>query len=67
MKHKRTEPGAHRCVCDDTIRYDETYDAYYCTGTGYWVEEMCDDVSCRYCPGRPEKKSNEETKETEEP
>ena len=37
------------------IQYNENYDSYYCGICGEWLEKVCDDPDCTFCPGRPEK------------
>ena len=35
--------------------YSEEYDAYYDKETGEWLEDKCDDPTCEYCTGRPDR------------
>ena len=37
------------------IKYSEQWDAYYDETTNEWTESKCDDPTCAYCVGRPEK------------
>ena len=37
------------------IKYSEQWDAYYDDVTNEWTESKCDDPTCEYCAGRPEK------------
>ena len=37
------------------IKYSEQWDAYYDESTNEWTESKCDDPTCEYCVGRPEK------------
>lgn len=41
------------------IKYSEQYDANYNGITGEWTESKCDDPTCEYCDGRPEKPMDE--------
>lgn len=38
------------------VAYDETYDSYYETATGKWLERKCGDKNCQFCSKRPKKK-----------
>ena len=38
-------------------KYFEEYDAYYNFKTDTWSEEKCNDKTCEYCKGRPNKPS----------
>jgi hypothetical protein len=40
-------------------QYSEKFDAYYDDETDEWLESKCDDPTCEYCVGRPEKPSEE--------
>ena len=58
IKHGRSgNLFVHRpyCLCGELGQYDHGYDAYYCSVSGVWLEDKCDDVGCDICPGRPEK------------
>ncbi|MFZ2524451.1 MAG: hypothetical protein WAW87_03960 [Candidatus Ferrigenium altingense] len=39
----------------DGVLYSHKYDAYYNAKTGDWLEKVCGDKDCDYCPGRPAK------------
>lgn len=53
--------------CGAPVCYAPEYDAYYCEACDLWLEEACDDPSCRFCAHRPERPSQaEELRETAE-
>jgi hypothetical protein len=35
--------------------YSEEWDAFYNPDTNEWTESKCDDPTCHYCTGRPER------------
>ena len=37
------------------MKYSEQWDAYYDEATNEWTESKCDDPTCEYCVGRPDK------------
>lgn len=55
LNHARPKSGAQVCICGSDLAYNERYDAYYCEGSDEWVEAACDEPSCFYCSGRPDK------------
>lgn len=40
-------------------KYSEKYDCYYNSITFEWLEEVCGDVDCEFCSGRPETAKDE--------
>lgn len=45
------------CKCGTKKIRNKRYDAYYCPACDIWLEKVCPDQGCDYCPGRPEKPS----------
>lgn len=43
--------------CFEYPVYNERYDAYYCPACDKWQDNACDDSTCFYCVGRPDKPS----------
>lgn len=43
--------GCNECASE--LRYNEQYDAYYCTRCDTWLEDQCEDSECNFCPSRP--------------
>jgi hypothetical protein len=39
--------------CEETKKYSEEYDAYYCYYCNNWLEDQCDDLTCEFCIKRP--------------
>lgn len=51
MVHPRgfpADPASEAC-----LRFDPVHDAHYCIGFMVWVDEICTDPECTYCPSRP--------------
>jgi hypothetical protein len=44
-----------RCVSD--LLYCDVHDAYFCPMCDQWIENVCGDPGCTYCPGRAVKPS----------
>lgn len=66
--HNREDQEVLRCVADikqhfgvadpdpySDIEFSEEYDAYYSISKNEWIESKCDDPTCEYCIGRPER------------
>lgn len=56
-----------KCKCGNEYEYVERYDAFICRACDKWIEVICLDPECQFCPERPSKpsmieKNNEETK-----
>ena len=47
--------------CEQTKKYSEQYDTYYCSECNTWLEDICNDRSCIYCNARPLKPNEQET------
>jgi hypothetical protein len=43
--------------CNNTGKYLEYFDSFYCPDCDNWLEPICEDKECRYCSDRPEKPS----------
>jgi hypothetical protein len=41
------------CLHADEVRYDETYDGFYCPRCDIWLEPLCDDLECPFCTAIP--------------
>jgi len=39
--------------CGSPILYNETYDSLYCPECNIWLEKVCEDSECFFCPKRP--------------
>lgn len=48
VNHKPT------CMCGETGKYNDRYDAYYCPISFDWLEFKCSLDSCPFCINRPE-------------
>jgi hypothetical protein len=43
------------CDCPRKFtKYNEEYDAKYCSKCGEWIDEKCTDEDCSFCSNRPE-------------
>lgn len=54
-KSKRV--GPHRevtCLCGETGKRDDRFDAYYCPVSGVWLEKKCQGEYCEFCEHRPD-------------
>lgn len=47
---ERREAG---CTHPEDVRYDETYDSYFCPICDIWLEPLCDDPECPFCTAIP--------------
>jgi hypothetical protein len=48
----------YKClVCWEKTEHNEQYDAFFCKKCDEWKEIGCNDPTCEFCPGRPEKPS----------
>lgn len=43
--------------CKHKLKYNERFDAYYCSKCDRWQEKECDDKKCFFCVPRPERPS----------
>ena len=43
-----------KTCCQETKKYSEEYDCFYCDTCNKWTEDKCDDPTCEYCTTRPE-------------
>lgn len=48
--------SCERCVSD--LLYCDVHDAYFCPICDRWIEDVCGDPGCTYCPGRAMKPSS---------
>ncbi len=39
--------------CCSSKKYNERYDAYFCSFCDVWIEEKCSDMDCEFCKDRP--------------
>ena len=39
--------------CEETKKYSEEYDCYYCESCNTWLEDICNDRECLFCKTRP--------------
>jgi uncharacterized protein (DUF1778 family) len=53
---RQHEPWRHE-PCDSVLIRSERWDAYYCPVCNEWLERRCDDPTCEFCAGRPERPS----------
>lgn len=47
------DPKCH--VCENTLKYSDNYEAFYCENCNEWSEGLCRDEKCFYCTNRPSK------------
>ena len=43
--------------CGDEVVRSEKHDSYLCKKCDEWLEEVCSDSECDFCPDRPDKPS----------
>lgn len=53
MKKPFLEKNCKHCGC--TVCFNEGFDAHYCPECNIWLENICNDPTCFFCPQRPEK------------
>ena len=49
--------------CNGELILDKKHDAYYCTGCGKWVDDICGNPDCRFCKNRPDIPKKKEIQE----
>ena len=43
-----------KICCQETKKYSEEHDCFYCDTCNKWLEDKCDDPICEFCTTRPE-------------
>lgn len=53
VKKNFLDKNCKQCGC--SVCFNEGFDAFYCPECNIWLENICDDASCFFCPQRPER------------
>lgn len=56
MEEKKMDECDHKDI--KKLSYNERYDCYFCETCDIWCEKNCNDPTCYFCVGRPEKPSH---------
>jgi hypothetical protein len=59
LKEKYKQDYVSGKVCklcqNNTVYYNDEYDAFYCINCNEWLEKNCGEPNCEFCKNRPEK------------